>query len=326
VPHNISLELGVKQPNLRLVDRNHYKGGAVNTGREDGVADRICSILVVDDDSGVANLLAEALSSAGYLVTCADNGETGWTALCAGDFDLIITDHSMPLLSGLNLLRRMRANSFDIPAILISADMPPNVADLIELLSPGTAMHKPFSISELLENVRTILARERVRVSVPGKSEVLAGNLIPSTSPYEECTTMQYVAAPRLKMLSRQLLAYESNLGKDGEENEPAVFGVCNKLRGPLRVLAGEGGFQSILSRALALAGSEVGWLKSVKVTPNGFLNGLGRAEANLTIRQVLQGETVLIAQVLGLLMTFIGESVTLMLLQGAWPEIEATL
>lgn len=318
--------MGVKQSKLRLVDRFHYTGGAVNTSRRDGVANRLSSILVIDDDRGVANLLAEALSRAGYLVACADNGEAGWTALCAGDFDLLITDHSMPLLSGLDLLRRIRANSFNIPAILISADMPPNVADLIELLSPGTAMHKPFSISELLENVRTFLASESVEVFVPGKKEMIPRNPVPSPSPYEVCTTMQYVAAPRLKMLSRQLLAYESNLGKDGDENEPAVFGVCNKLRGPLRALAGEGGFQSILSRALALAGSEVGWLKSVKVTPNGYLNGLGRAEANLTIRQVLQGETVLIAQLLGILTTFIGESVTLMLLQGAWPEIEATL
>jgi DNA-binding response OmpR family regulator len=125
------------------------------------------SILVVDDDAGVREVLANLLRRSGYRVSCANNGEAGWEALCANSFDALITDHAMPRLTGLDLLRRVRSGPLKLlPVILISGKMPWDEADLLELAWPGMAMEKPFSFFELLTSVRTVLTMTTRAASV----------------------------------------------------------------------------------------------------------------------------------------------------------------
>ena len=98
-------------------------------------------ILVVDDDAGVREVLASLLRRSGYRVSCANNGEAGWEALCANPYDALVTDHAMPRLTGLGLLRRVRAGTLNaLPVILISGKMPWEEADLLDLVWPGMAM------------------------------------------------------------------------------------------------------------------------------------------------------------------------------------------
>ena len=87
----------------------------------------------------------------------------------------------------------------------------------------------------------------------------------------------------------------------------------------------GVDGFRLPLSRALALANDEVRWLKAVHVTADGSLEGLGEIEAQLSQDEIAQGEVLLIAQLLGLLLTFIGEALTSRLVQEAWPELSSS-
>lgn len=114
-------------------------------------------ILVVDDDAGVRDVLGKVLRHADYRVSCAVDGEAGWEALRADRFDVLITDHDMPRLTGLDLLRRVRAAPLDVPVILISGSMPWAETDLLRLLPPGVALEKPFSFAELLAKVRAVL-------------------------------------------------------------------------------------------------------------------------------------------------------------------------
>jgi two-component system OmpR family response regulator len=115
-------------------------------------------ILVIDDDAGVREVLANLLRRSGYRVSSATNGEAGWQALCANSFDALITDHAMPHLTGLDLLRRVRTGPLNtLPVILISGRMPWGEADLLDLVRPGMAMVKPFSFFELLTSVRSLL-------------------------------------------------------------------------------------------------------------------------------------------------------------------------
>lgn len=81
----------------------------------------------------------------------------------------------------------------------------------------------------------------------------------------------------------------------------------------------GVAGFRSLLSRALSLASDEVRWLKAVHVNAYGSLEGLD--EGQLSDAEIAEGEAVLVAQLIGLLVTFIGATLTLQLLQQAWPE-----
>ena len=126
-------------------------------------------------------------------------------------------------------------------------------------------------------------------------------------------------APPRLRNIARRLLALEASSGRTREAEGSAAFPVCEKLRQPLSTLAGVAGFRSLLSRALALADGEIRWLKAVHVDANGSLEGLD--EAQLSDAEIAEGEAVLVAHLLGLLVIFIGEALTLHLLQEAWPE-----
>jgi two-component system, OmpR family, response regulator len=123
-----------------------------------GTAGRSGRILVVDDDAGVREILAEFLRAAGHDVACAEDGEAGWETLCAERFDVLITDHEMPRLSGVGLLRRVRAGQRQLPVIVLSGQMPWDEADFLQLLSPGVALEKPFTWAELLARVRDFLA------------------------------------------------------------------------------------------------------------------------------------------------------------------------
>ena len=126
-------------------------------------------------------------------------------------------------------------------------------------------------------------------------------------------------ASPRLRRLAGRLLALEKPPGKSRDATGSAAFRVCERLRQALSIFAGAAGFRSLLSRALVLAGDEVRWLKAVHVKADGSLEGLD--ELQLSDADAAEGELVLVAELIGLLTTFIGEGLTLRLLHQAWPD-----
>jgi hypothetical protein len=121
--------------------------------------------------------------------------------------------------------------------------------------------------------------------------------------------------------LAQRLLAYETVNGKTSEPMAPPALRVYEKLRPPLCALAGVVGFRSLVSRALTLAKAEVPGLGAVQVTPDGFLQGLDELGPQDDKQQSNEGGAILIAQLLGLLHTFIGEPLTLRLVQDVWPD-----
>ena len=128
-------------------------------------------------------------------------------------------------------------------------------------------------------------------------------------------------ATQRLKVFARRLVVHETAATKSAGAQKSAAFRVCEKLRQPLSRLAGVAGFRSLLSRALALANDEVRWMKAIHVRADGSLEGLDEAQAQLSETEIADGEIVLIAQLIGLLATFIGEELTLRLVQESWPN-----
>jgi len=123
---------------------------------------------------------------------------------------------------------------------------------------------------------------------------------------------------------------YEAVAINGSEPKESATLRVYEKLRQNLIAFAGVAGFQSLASRALALAKSEAASLGSVKVAADGSLRGLGEFEyqANSSKDQAegdqgVDGEIILISRLLGLLLIFLGETLTLRLLHDAWPEAD---
>ena len=126
---------------------------------------------------------------------------------------------------------------------------------------------------------------------------------------------------PESRHLAQRLLAYEAVAGENSEPTESAASRVCAKLRGPLVTFAGVAGFRSLLSRAVTLAKAEDPSLSVVQVAADGYLKGLDEIALQTDKEQARDGGAILIAQLIGLLLTFIGEGLTLRLVQDVWPE-----
>jgi len=135
------------------------------------------------------------------------------------------------------------------------------------------------------------------------------------------------MAPPEMRDLARRLLTYEDLAGKTSESKEAAILRVYEKLRQSLGVFAGSAGFQALASRALALARTEAPSLSTARVSADGSLQGLGEFEPQIDIDKdraggypAGEGGIILIARLLGLLLIFLGEVLTLSLLRNAWP------
>jgi hypothetical protein len=117
--------------------------------------------------------------------------------------------------------------------------------------------------------------------------------------------------------LARRLLAHETQ--DDHTVEGPAIFRVIEKLRRPLSRLAGTAGFRSLLSRALTLASAKAPSLSGVRISPTGSLESL---DAIGDPREVTEASVMLVAQLLALLVLFIGDSLVLRFVSDIWPDL----
>ena len=116
------------------------------------------SVLIVDDDVALCKLLKERLSSEGYELEAANDGTLGLQRAISGEHALVILDLMLPGIPGLDVLRRLRAQS-QIPVLILTArgeDM-----DKILGLEIGADdyLAKPFNPRELIARIRAILRR-----------------------------------------------------------------------------------------------------------------------------------------------------------------------
>jgi CheY-like chemotaxis protein len=113
---------------------------------------RPTTVLVVEDDSAIRQLILEALSGDGYAVEGAADAPAALQAIRRQRPDLIVTDYHLPGSDGLELLRALRHEGFsDVPALVVSADSRPPEW-------PATSfIPKPFELDSILRAVRRAL-------------------------------------------------------------------------------------------------------------------------------------------------------------------------
>jgi excisionase family DNA binding protein len=126
---------------------------AVREGGQDSglnLANERPSILVVDDDGAVRELLSKALTSAGYEVDGAADATSGLARLGEKSYDLLITDLKMPGHDGLWLIREARVNQPGLPVIVITGYS--SEATAIEAIDLGVSGYliKPFRLPRIL--------------------------------------------------------------------------------------------------------------------------------------------------------------------------------
>ncbi|MEZ0276632.1 MAG: hypothetical protein ACAH88_17100 [Roseimicrobium sp.] len=129
---------------------------------------------------------------------------------------------------------------------------------------------------------------------------------------------------PATRALAERLIALEVG-GKADDSKIPSAFPVCERLRPQLATLMGGLGFHILLSRALAVALAEDPWLRMVQVEADGTLSALDEAKAIENPEAMAQGSVVLVSHLLGLMVAFIGEALTLRLVHETWPTLSVS-
>jgi DNA-binding response OmpR family regulator len=114
-------------------------------------------ILLVDDNEDLRALNAEVLERAGFQVDTAEDGAAAWKALKANRYDALITDNTMPGITGLDLIRKVRSEDMTLPVILASGTVPAEELNRSPWLQVDALLPKPYTVGELLRTVDQVL-------------------------------------------------------------------------------------------------------------------------------------------------------------------------
>jgi|BarGraIncu00222A_1022003.scaffolds.fasta_scaffold03417_5 two-component system, OmpR family, copper resistance phosphate regulon response regulator CusR len=175
------------------------------------------SVLVVEDDPDLLAVLPRILSTAGYAVRTASDGEDGLNKVLDEAPALAILDVGLPKLSGYELARELRARGYQFPVLMLTARV--TVDDKVSGLDAGADdyLAKPFEYAELLARVKALLRRStitagsstmRVRdlsVDPVARRVERAGKVIELTQ--KEYALLEYLVRNAGRIVSRQMIS-----------------------------------------------------------------------------------------------------------------------
>ena len=186
-------------------------------------------ILVIEDEVKTASFLRKGLSESGFVVDVAEDGEQGFVQAQSQAYDLLIIDVMMPRMDGWTLIENLRKSGVQTLALFLTAR--DSISDRIRGLESGgdAYLAKPFSFTELLAQVRTLLRRSTNRVSENLKvadleidllklSALRAGKRLDLTP--KEFSLLSLLVRRRGDVLSRALIADQIwNINFDSDTN-----------------------------------------------------------------------------------------------------------
>ncbi|MCB0836917.1 MAG: response regulator transcription factor [Bacteroidetes bacterium] len=114
-------------------------------------------ILIIEDESGIANFVKQGLEEEAYSVDVANNGTVGLDWALANDYDLLLVDWMLPGKPGIDIVKEFRQEKGNTPVIFLTAK--DTVQDTVEGLRAGANdyIKKPFHFEELLERIKVQL-------------------------------------------------------------------------------------------------------------------------------------------------------------------------
>jgi len=172
-------------------------------------------MLLVEDERKVSDLVARALRAERYAVDVAEDGRTGWELAAAHEYDLIILDLMLPLLSGTELLIRIRRKKRQVPILVLTArDATEQKVKQFEA-GADDYLTKPFALAELIIRIKALLRRDPVaRLSALRVADLevdqltqqvrRAGRRIDLTP--KEYALLEYLAANPGRVISRTMI------------------------------------------------------------------------------------------------------------------------
>lgn len=133
-------------------------------------------ILLIEDDREAASYLQKAFREAGHTIDAAQDGLTGYGMAAEGQYDVLIVDRMLPKMDGLTLIRGLREQKVETPALILSALG--QVDDRVKGLRAGgdDYLPKPYAFSELLARVE-VLGRRVATAAKPEDMTLTVGDL-----------------------------------------------------------------------------------------------------------------------------------------------------
>jgi len=196
-------------------------------------------LLIVEDETRLADLLRKGLTEEGHLVTCASDGAEGLALARAYEFDVILLDVMLPKLSGYDVAKRLRTEKVATPILMLTArDSVPDVVRGLDL-GADDYMTKPFSFEELVARLRAVKRRALVAedthlrvadlVIDPASREVRRGDerVLLTRTEYSLLERLMYRCG---KVVSRRSLI-ESVWGFDRDIEENTLDAFMHLLR-----------------------------------------------------------------------------------------------
>jgi two-component system response regulator QseB len=130
---------------------------------------------MVEDDKSIRHFCVQALFASGYQVHAAEDGAAAWDALQINTYHLLITDHGMPKVTGVELLKKLHDARKALPVIMATGTIPEAEFTRCPWLLPDATLLKPYTTAELLEIVNDVLrATNGIRewVAAPSDCEI----------------------------------------------------------------------------------------------------------------------------------------------------------
>lgn len=117
-------------------------------------------ILIAEDDAPLATVIAQAFRSEDHVIEVAPDGDDALQRMQKEEFDFLILDLNLPIVSGSEVLNKVRSENSDIPILILTAT--DEVAERVACLDAGADdyLTKPFSFSELSARIRAVLRRK----------------------------------------------------------------------------------------------------------------------------------------------------------------------
>jgi two-component system response regulator RegX3 len=163
-------------------------------------------ILIAEDERAIADAVQYALESEGFAVDAVDDGELALAAAKEKVYDAMLLDLMLPRLSGLEVCRRLRAESNPLPILMLTA----KDAELDRVLGLEVGaddyVTKPFSTAELVARVRALL-RRREYYGRTGGAKLRAGNLEVDLARHQATIGDEVVALTTFELKLLALLA-----------------------------------------------------------------------------------------------------------------------
>jgi two-component system OmpR family response regulator len=219
-------------------------------------------ILIVEDEARIAEDLADAVNSGGYVAEIATDGEDAWFRGGTENYSAIILDLGLPKIDGLTVLKRWRQEGLTTPVLVLTARGA--WTDRVDGIDAGADdyLPKPFRMEELMARLRALLRRSTGRaepaisvssITLDPRTRQVTVNGVPVSLTPLEFRLLNYLFHHRGRVVSQAELS-ENLYSHDSERDSNAIEALVGRLRKKLKtdVIETRRGFGYVVAAAAA--------------------------------------------------------------------------